>query len=182
MPPSEVALAFDGRRRQNAETGFEKPPRGDSVSAMRKTRADAAPADANEAIEPGCVVLRMRRVARVLTRLYDDALAPTGLTAVQFGTLGTLASMGPSALAQIAEATGHERTVTWRGLQPLIQRGLVRRVEGSGRAGRYEISAAGTELHDIAHRHWQAVQDRVLAALGQDVDGLTAKVAALGER
>ena len=133
-----------------------------------------------EVPETSCVVWKIRRAARVLNRLYDDALAPAGLTAVQFGTLGTLATMGPTTLARIAEATGHERTVAWRGLQLLIRRSLVRRVEGVGRAGRYEVSETGTEALEVARKHWQAVQDRVLAALGDEVDGLTGKVAELG--
>ena len=53
-----------------------------------------------------CVCLHVRRAARVLTRLYDEALAPCGLTSMQLGTLDALADHGPSTLTQLAEING----------------------------------------------------------------------------
>jgi DNA-binding MarR family transcriptional regulator len=126
-----------------------------------------------------CVVWKIRRAARVLTRLYDEALAPSGLTSVQLGTLDVLSEMGPSTLAQIAEANGHERSATWRGLQPLIRKEFVRQSQTRGRAGRYEISETGVEVLKTALMHWREMQQRVLAELGGDIDDLTAKVDAL---
>ena len=42
-----------------------------------------------------CVCLHVRRAARVLTRLYDEALEPCGLTSMQLGTLESLVDFGP---------------------------------------------------------------------------------------
>lgn len=128
-----------------------------------------------------CVVWKIRRAARVLTRIYDDALAPSGLTTVQLGTLDALSDMGPSTLAQIAEVNGHEKSATWRGLQPLIRRSLVRQAQSSGRAGRYEISETGIEVLKTALEHWRVVQARVVARLGPEIDGLSSKLDALEE-
>jgi DNA-binding MarR family transcriptional regulator len=121
-----------------------------------------------------CVCLHVRRAARVLTRIYDDALAPCGLTSMQLGTLDTLSDMGPSTLAQLADANSHERSATWRGLQPLIRRDLVRRAETSKRADSYEITKAGATLLETALGLWRVVQDRVVAELGDEAGRLRA--------
>ena len=115
-----------------------------------------------------CVCLHVRRAARVLTRLYDEALAPCGLTSMQLGTLDSLADFGPSTLAKLAEINSHEKSATWRGLQPLIRRGIVRRAESSERADRYEITPAGQALLQEAFVLWRAVQARVVDYLGED--------------
>jgi DNA-binding MarR family transcriptional regulator len=115
-----------------------------------------------------CVCLHVRRAARVLTRVYDEALAPCGLTSMQLGTLDSLADFGPSTLARLAEINSHEKSATWRGLQPLIRRGLVRRAESSERADRYEITPAGRALLEEAFVLWRAVQGRVVDYLGED--------------
>jgi len=121
-----------------------------------------------------CVCLHVRRAARVLTRLYDEALAPCGLTSMQLGTLDTLSDMGPSTLAELAEANSHERSATWRGLQPLIRRDLVRRADSARRPDRYEITPAGADLLATALGLWRVIQDRVVAELGDEAQRLTA--------
>lgn len=123
-----------------------------------------------------CVCLHVRRAARVLTRIYDDALAPCGLTSMQLGTLDTLADFGPQTLARLAEVNGHERSATWRGLQPLTRKALVRRAAPAGRAARYEITEAGGALLPRALERWRVVQDQVLAQLGDEAKHLNAIV------
>ncbi|HEV7386771.1 MAG TPA: MarR family winged helix-turn-helix transcriptional regulator [Phenylobacterium sp.] len=121
-----------------------------------------------------CVCLHVRRAARVLTRMYDEALAPAGLTSMQLGTLDTLSDMGPSTLSELADANSHERSATWRGLQPLIRRELVRRADTAKRPDRYEITPTGAALLDTALELWRVVQGRVVAELGDEAARLTA--------
>jgi DNA-binding MarR family transcriptional regulator len=130
---------------------------------------------------PSCMVWKVRRAARILTRLYDEALAPCGVTSVQLGALDALADYGPCTLDRIAETNGHERSATWRGLQPLIRKGLVRQAEASGRAGRYELTAEGADLLKVAIERWRVIQNQVLAEAGEDVERLTAAVEKLDE-
>jgi len=126
-----------------------------------------------------CVAWKIRRAARVLTRIYDEALAPHGLTSMQLGTLDALSDMGSATLAQIAEVGGHERTATWRGLQPLIRRGLVRQAAKAERAGRYELTDEGAALFTASLEAWRGVQDRVLTEIGDNLDVLMTRVEAL---
>jgi DNA-binding MarR family transcriptional regulator len=120
-----------------------------------------------------CVCLHVRRAARVLTRIYDEALAPCGLTSMQLGTLDSLSDFGPSTLAKLAEINSHEKSATWRGLQPLIRRGVVRRAESTERADRYEITPQGEALLKAALELWRGVQARVVDHLGEDAARLT---------
>ena len=125
---------------------------------------------------PSCVVWKIRRAARILTRLYDEALAPCGLTSVQLATLDALSDHGPCTLDQIAELDGHERSATWRGLQPLIRTGVVRQADRAGRAGRYELTPEGAELLKAAIERWRVIQAEVVAQVGPDIDRLASAV------
>ena len=118
---------------------------------------------------PSCVCSNVRRAARVLTQVYDAALAPSGLKVMQLETLDTLMDFAPATLSRIAEANRHERSAVWRGLQPLIKRGLVRlAAEPDGRQDRYELTDAGRAAFEEGVRLWRGAQDRVLAQLGPD--------------
>jgi DNA-binding MarR family transcriptional regulator len=108
--------------------------------------------------------------------MYDAALAPCGLTSTQLGALDALSDLGSATVRQLAEINGHEQSVTWRGLQPLLRRGLIQRAPTTDRADLYELTEAGAALLETALTHWRLVQDRVLAAVGDDVDRLSAVV------
>jgi DNA-binding MarR family transcriptional regulator len=108
--------------------------------------------------------------------MYDAALAPCGLTSTQLGALDALSDLGSATVRQLAEINGHEQSVTWRGLQPLLRRGLVHRAPTTDRADLYELTEAGAALLETALIHWRVVQDRVLAAVGDDVNRFSAMI------
>lgn len=119
-----------------------------------------------------CICGRLRRTARALTRRYDDALAPVGLTVTQFSILRTLSGLDRPALAELAEATAHEKSALWRLLQPLVRQDLVAAaVEPGLRGQRLSLTAAGRARLDAALPHWRAVQVHVADTLeGREVD------------
>src|SRR5258708_7941299 len=75
-----------------------------------------------------CSCLRVRRTARRLTRLYDQALEPAGLTVNQFGLLANLHGAGSAGLSMgaLADRLGMDPTTLNRDLKPLRADGLVR--------------------------------------------------------
>ncbi|NEX91306.1 MarR family winged helix-turn-helix transcriptional regulator [Caulobacter sp. 17J65-9] len=116
-----------------------------------------------------CLCARVRRASRALTRAYDEALAPAGLTVMQFSALRNVERMGDPTLTVLAQATGHERSAMWRTLQPLAREGLLTLGSGRGRdAGKIEITDAGQALLERALPYWQAAQDRLHVGLGED--------------
>lgn len=119
-----------------------------------------------------CVCGRLRRASRALTRHYDEALGPLGLTITQFSALRTLSRMDRPSLAEMAEATAHEKSALWRTLQPLIRRGWI--ASERGRALRFVLTEAGRERLAEALPPWRAAQAQVNRVLAQDQAALVA--------
>ena len=78
----------------------------------------------------GCVCQSARQLARQLTLIYDSAMAPSGLTSVQFGVLARLYALGNKgqagvSLGALAQRVGRHASTVTRDLQPLVKAGLV---------------------------------------------------------
>jgi DNA-binding MarR family transcriptional regulator len=89
---------------------------------------------------------------RVVTRHYDRALAPVGLTASSYAILARTDREGPLPLGELAARLALDRTTLSRELGPLVDAGLVRtsgdpddrrrRVVGLTAKGRRAVAAA----------------------------------------
>ena len=112
-----------------------------------------------------CICGRLRRASRTLSRLYDAALAPVGLTVNQFSILRNLAQLDLPSLNEIAERTAHEKSAMWRTLQPMIRQGWV--AAEPGRVQRFTLTGAGRERLDLARPIWMETQGRVSQTLGE---------------
>lgn len=67
----------------------------------------------------------MRRATRALTRAYDEALAPFGITVQQFAILRDIQRAGTIPLPRLAEGLVMDRTSLYRALPPLEREGLL---------------------------------------------------------
>ena len=112
-----------------------------------------------------CLCGRLRRASRTLTRLYDEALEPSGLTVTQFSILRTLSRMEQPTLGDLSEETAHEKSGLWRTVQPLIRQGLIE-TAADGRVQRLSLSDQGMMALVRALPHWRAAQERVDRVLG----------------
>lgn len=114
-----------------------------------------------------CVCGRLRRTSRALTRLYDEALAPAGITVTQFSVMRSLERLVGAGLVELADATAHEKSALWRTLQPLIRKGWVAAaVEKGVRGQRLSLTPAGREKLAEALPHWRSAQAKVSETLG----------------
>ena len=114
-----------------------------------------------------CICFRLRRATRALTRLYDEALEPSGLTVTQFSILRNSRRMDGPTLSQLADYTGHERSALWRTLQPLVRDGLVELSAGQDqRTRRIRVTAAGEDAIRRGEPYWEQSQAKVEAKLG----------------
>lgn len=114
-----------------------------------------------------CICARLRRASRALTRAYDDALAPSGLTVTQFSVLRTVAGLESPTLAELAEATAHEKSGLWRIVQPLIRSGALNSGQVEGLRGqRLTLTQDGQALLDLATPAWTRAQTGVANILG----------------
>src|SRR5215472_11476472 len=82
-------------------------------------------------VSPACACGRLRRAARALTQLYDDAMAPSGLRVTQFSLLRTLGRSGSMRISELAAAQLLDRTALSRNLDPLVERGLLKVTPGN---------------------------------------------------
>lgn len=116
-----------------------------------------------------CSAGRLLRAARVLTRHYDDALRPVGITITQFGLLKVIQRLEPESISDIAQALDIDRTTLSRNLKPLEKAGLVfRGSEGESRRRRVLLTTLGVDKLEEAQPFWQAAQDRVEDVLGDE--------------
>ena len=118
-------------------------------------------------LDTHCACNKLRRSARILGAVYDEALAPTGLTVAQFSLLRMLERAGPCSLTEFGEATGYDRTTLNRTLAPLEKAGFVACASGDDRRARIvEITPAARAVMKRGAPLWEVAQAKVEAALG----------------
>lgn len=116
-----------------------------------------------------CTCGRLRRAARALTQLYDDAMTASGLRVTQFSLLRTLAANGPLRISALAARQLLDRTALSRNLDPLLARGLVAVMRGrDARTREVAITALGRRELRAAEPHWRRAQDSVRDRLGAE--------------
>jgi DNA-binding MarR family transcriptional regulator len=116
-----------------------------------------------------CACTKLRRSARIVGALYDDALAESGLTTAQFSLLRLLDRAGPSTLSAFAEATGHDRTTLSRTLRPLAEEGLIAFGPGRDRRSRVvRVTAKGEARMIDAKPLWDKAQRDMEQVLGPE--------------
>jgi len=132
-----------------------------------------------------CVCTAVRRADRTLSRIYDEALRPSGLVTTQYSLLSIISrAPGLLTLGELAGAQAMDRTTLTRNLHPLERDGLVQ--VGSGRDRRTRVVSLtphGQATLDNARPLWRSAQARIAHDAGSDrVDHLLAELAELVAR
>ncbi|MFZ4688643.1 MAG: MarR family winged helix-turn-helix transcriptional regulator [Polymorphobacter sp.] len=134
----------------------------------------SSPAPINTAVpdavgSAGCTAAKVRRLARRISQIYDDALAPHGLTVGQFGLLANLRRTQGIGVGALADRLSADASTVSRLLKPLQAAGLLllEADPGDGRARRIRLTDAGHARRSAAAAGWQAAQDQVRDALGE---------------
>ena len=116
-----------------------------------------------------CAAMRARTVARKVTRLYDEALRPAGITVGQFTTLIGINLANPKSISGFAERLGMERSTLTRNLKLLEQMKLIEiGPERYRRAREMTITEAGKHVLEAAYPHWDAAQEALRSRLGDE--------------
>ncbi|MEZ0171919.1 MarR family winged helix-turn-helix transcriptional regulator [Microvirga sp. TS319] len=76
-------------------------------------------------VRDACLCLHAQRAARTLSRLFDEAFQPFGLTSGQFSLLNALNRPKPPAIGPVAQLLAMDRTTLTAALKPLERDGLV---------------------------------------------------------
>ncbi len=117
----------------------------------------------------GCVCSRTRMLDRVLTRLFDDSLAPLGVRANQLTVLALLAAMDGLRAADVARYLEMDKSTVSRGLALLRARGWIEESAGPTRASRrLEVTAMGRKLLLDTLPLWRSALEGASVALGEE--------------
>ena len=115
-----------------------------------------------------CTCFGLRKAARAVTQMYDQALKPSGLRTTQFSLLAVTERAGPRRMAEIAELLVMDRTTLTRNLKPLLDQGLLERVAGADRRRRpIAITAKGRAALAQALPYWREAQMHMAGSLGR---------------
>jgi DNA-binding MarR family transcriptional regulator len=125
-----------------------------------------------------CMGLQVRRAARRLTRIYDDALMPLDVTIGQFSLLTLLAAQESWGMQALADALGTDRSSLTASLKPLERKRLVEsRADKNDRRVRHlALTTAGMALLDGAEPLWREAQDKAERLLGNDAPAIIRSV------
>jgi DNA-binding MarR family transcriptional regulator len=116
-----------------------------------------------------CVGFNTRRVTRLVTQYYDQALAPVGLRSTQYSLLSALALMGETSMQDLAFILAMDRTTLTRNLGPLLKKGLVKTSVGKDRRSRpLVMTEKGKSALEKALPYWQKAQSSIVDRIGAD--------------
>ena len=114
----------------------------------------------------GCTCFKLRKLARTMSRLYDQHMATVGLRTTQYSVL-TNAAREALPVAELAERLGTERTTLTRNLKPLIEAQWITLEAGADSRQRIvTITAAGRAKVKQAYVAWRAAQAEFEHLLG----------------
>ena len=123
------------------------------------------PADA--LFELPCACQNLRRLSRIVTRIYDAELRRAGLEITQFGLLTALAQAGEVNQKRLSAGFAMDSTTLTRTVGLLRKQGWVRARRGKDRRERlFSLTGAGKRQMAIAQPHWERAEHRLRKELG----------------
>lgn len=139
---------------------MNRPPRSNTL-------APTPPAGAAAAVPRGCSNLKLRRLARAVSRWYDEDLRGLGLKGSQYALLSHVIKLAPVQPGALARAMGLDASTLTRNLRPMLDAGWLALQPGAdGRSRLVVATPAGVALRAQAQRRWRVSQERVNSVLG----------------
>jgi len=127
-------------------------------------------------IRDHCLCLHAQRAARRLSRHFDEAMRPVGITSGQFSLLNGLNRPEPPTIGAVANLLAMDRSTVTANLKPLERQGLVRiEADPEDRRGRrIALTEQGLALLAAATPIWTREHAAIEATLAGGGDALRA--------
>ncbi len=132
-------------------------------------------------IKDHCLCLQAQRAARALSRRFDEAFRPLGITSGQFSLLNGLNRPEPPTIGAVASLLVMDRSTVTANLKPLERMGAVTvTVDDKDRRGRRAaLTDAGRALLAAATPVWTAEHGAIEARLAGGGDTLRSGLGAV---
>lgn len=122
---------------------------------------------ADELLELPCACQDLRRLTRIVTRIYDRELKRAGLEVTQFSLLTALAATGETNQKRLSAGLAMDSTTLTRTLGIIRKQGWVRVRPGKDRRERlFGLTRAGKRQLEAAQPYWGRAQHRLRQELG----------------
>jgi DNA-binding MarR family transcriptional regulator len=119
-----------------------------------------------------CYCIAIRKAARKVTSMYDDALAPVGVNLAQFSLLRNIERAAPISLTELGKRTGLDRSTIGRNVKVLERMNLVKAVAGEDqREATLVIAKKGENILRNGAPLWSQAQKTIENALGIQAAG-----------
>jgi len=114
-----------------------------------------------------CACQNLRRVTRIVTRIYDQELKKAGVEITQFGLLTALSATGQANQKRLSAGFAMDSTTLTRTLAVLRERGWVQVKLGKDRRERlFSLTQAGKRQLVEAQPYWALAEQRLRKRLG----------------
>jgi len=139
--------------------------------AMTKTETHKRMNHGNEIIDQiahECLLMRVRKLDRVLTSIYDAELRPFGLKASQTNLLVLVAKAGPIRRIEIGKRLRLDPSTLTRNLKIMLTNGWIQEIADGedGRGLPVQITVQGRALLNQIGPSWRKAQTRTEKFLG----------------
>lgn len=150
------------------------------IGGPRERRRKGALGPRQAVVELACTNTALRRAARRIGQIYDEALAPTGLRSTQAALLAQMASPQEGkehqwpTLQSLAERLAVSISALTHALRPLVRDGFVELLRDAhdGRTKHAALTALGEQRLQEAMVLWGDVNQRVEVVLGSSAAAL----------
>ena len=116
----------------------------------------------------GCIVTRLRLATRVITKVYDDALRPFGLTVSQMALLAVAADRGAIRQSEVGTQLQLDNSTLSRNLERMRDNGWLEEVvEDDARVHTHRLTESGKTLLERVMPAWRGAQRRTSELLGE---------------
>jgi len=115
-----------------------------------------------------CIATRLRLATRLVTKVYDDALRPFGLTVSQMALLAVAANSGAIRQAEVSSRLQLDDSTLSRNLDRMRANGWVEEVaEADGRVHTHRLTESGKALLECVMPAWRNAQRKANELLGK---------------
>lgn len=116
-----------------------------------------------------CACQNLRRLTRLVTRIYEQELRKAGLELTQFSLLTALTKTGEANQKRLSAGFAMDSTTLTRTLRPLVKEGWVAVKRGVDRRERlFSLTQAGKRRMAEAQPHWESAERRLRRKLGDE--------------